>query len=75
MKKIGFALLVLLFSLNNTKAQTTINRDPEIAQMIKAVSKDSVQLYIQQMVAFGTRNTLSTGTDSKRGIGEPEIGC
>jgi hypothetical protein len=69
MKKIGFALLVLLFSLNNTKAQTTINRDPEIAQMIKAVSKDSVQLYIQQMVAFGTRNTLSTGTDSKRGIG------
>ena len=69
MKKIGLALLVLLFILNNTKAQTTINRDPEIAQMIKAVSKDSVQLYIQQMVAFGTRNTLSTGTDSKRGIG------
>ena len=50
-------------------AQTTINRDPEIAQMIKEVSADSLQSYILQMVAYGTRNTLSSATDPKRGIG------
>ena len=50
-------------------AQTTINRDPEIEQMVKEVSADSLKAYIYKMVSFGTRNTLSTQTDPKRGIG------
>jgi len=53
----------------NMKAQTIIDRDPEIAEMVSDVSPDSLQFYINTLVAFGTRNTLSTQTDSKRGIG------
>lgn len=50
-------------------AQTIVYRDPEIDQMIKEVSADSLQSYIKTLVAFGTRNTLSTQKDPKRGIG------
>ncbi len=50
-------------------AQQIINRDPEIEQMVKEVSPDSLRAYITAMVGFGTRNTLSTQTDNKRGIG------
>ena len=50
-------------------AQTTIHRDPQIEKMVSEVSKDSLESYIKKMVSFGTRNTLSTQTDSSRGIG------
>ncbi len=49
--------------------QTIINRDQQIDKMVKEVSADSLQSYIKTMVAFGTRNTLSTQKDPKRGIG------
>ena len=53
-----------------TTAQTTIiQRDLEIEKMVSEVSKDSLESYLKKMVSFGTRNTLSTQTDSKRGIG------
>ncbi|HEY5409077.1 MAG TPA: peptidase M28, partial [Ginsengibacter sp.] len=67
MKKIY--LLITLFSAKAIFAQTIIDRDPEISQMVKEVSADSLQSYINTLVDFGTRNTLSTQTDSKRGIG------
>jgi len=50
-------------------AQTTIVRDPEIAAMVKEVNADSLQSYIRSMVAFGTRSTVSSVTDKKKGIG------
>ena len=37
--------------------------------MVKEVSPDSLRSYINTLVAFGTRNTLSTQTDPRRGIG------
>jgi hypothetical protein len=37
--------------------------------MIKEVSPDSLQSYIKQLVALGTRNTLSTQNNVNRGIG------
>jgi hypothetical protein len=49
-------------------AQTAINRDPTIEQMVKEVSADSLKSYITKMVSFGTRNTLSAQA-GKRGIG------
>ena len=52
-----------------TTAQTTINRDPEIEQMVKEISSDSLKSYIYKLVSFGTRNTLSTITDHSKGIG------
>ena len=67
MKKIY--LIIVLFYSNNLFAQTIINRDPEIAQMVKGVSSDSLRSYINTLVAFGTRNTLSTQTDKTKGIG------
>ncbi len=68
MKKIILACFILLCS-KTIVAQTTIARDPAIEQMVKEISPDSLRSYIQTMVNFGTRNTLSTQTDKKRGIG------
>ena len=64
----SFLCILFLFFSMNMKAQTIIDRDPEIAEMVSNVSPDSLQFYINTLVAFGTRNTLSTQTDSKRGI-------
>jgi Peptidase family M28 len=68
MKKllISFLFIALCFS---AEAQTTIHHDPQIEKMVSEVSKDSLQSYIRKMVSFGTRNTLSTQTNPKRGIG------
>ena len=67
MKKF-LSILVLFFSTKSF-SQTIINRDPEIEQMVKEISADSLQCYIKTLVSFGTRNTLSTQKDSKKGIG------
>lgn len=61
--------IAILFSFTSALSQTTIQRDPEIEKMVKEVSADSLKSYIKTLVAFGTRNTLSTQTDPKRGIG------
>ncbi len=61
--------IIILFFTNTAFAQEIINRDPEISQMVNEVSRDSLQSYINTLVAFGTRNTLSTQTNPKRGIG------
>jgi hypothetical protein len=50
-------------------SQTTIDRDPEIAGMVKEVNADSLQSYIKMMVSYGTRSTVSSTTDRLRGIG------
>ena len=67
MKK--YALIFILFISANTFAQTIINKDPEIEKMVAEVSPDSLRSYINTLVGFGTRNTLSTQTDNKKGIG------
>jgi hypothetical protein len=61
--------IVFLLATHITFSQTIIQRDAEIEKMVKEISADSLQSYIKTMVAFGTRNTLSTQTDAKRGIG------
>jgi hypothetical protein len=69
-------LLVLLCAVASSaalSAQTTIQRDPVIEKMVSEVSADSLKSYITHMVAFGTRNTLSTQTDAKRGIGAARL--
>ena len=50
-------------------SQTIIHKDPQIENMLKDVSADSLKSYILKLVNFGTRNTLSTQSDNKRGIG------
>ncbi len=67
MKKLYF--ISILFTYHIAYSQTTIQRDAEIEKMVKQISADSLQSYIKSMVAFGTRNTLSTQTNPRRGIG------
>ena len=64
-------VLTALFSstLMAAQSQTTIDRDPEIAGMVKEVNADSLQSYIKTMVFFGTRSTVSSTSDGSRGIG------
>jgi hypothetical protein len=67
MKKI--LLISIVFITSNSFSQTIVNRDPEIEKMVAEVSPDSLQSYINTLVSFGTRNTLSTQTNPKKGIG------
>lgn len=72
MKKLTAGILLLTLCMA-AKAQTTIDRDPQIAKMVAEVSKDSLESYIRKMVSFGTRSTLSTQTDPNRGIGAARL--
>jgi Zn-dependent M28 family amino/carboxypeptidase len=67
MKKLLFAAGILF--VQQSFGQTIIQRDPEIEQMVKEVSSDSLKSYITHLVSFGTRNTLSSTLDKNRGIG------
>ena len=50
-------------------AQSIVDRDAEIAAMVKEVNTDSLQADVRALVSFGTRSTVSSTTDRKRGIG------
>lgn len=69
MQKTLLTLAFFISSILAANAQTIIKKDPAIATMVAAVSSDSLRAYIQTLVNFGTRNTLSTQTDKLRGIG------
>jgi hypothetical protein len=68
MKKLFLVIVVTVFSMRGV-GQTIIQRDPEIEQMVKEISADSLKSYINKLVNFGTRSTLSSVADKKRGIG------
>lgn len=68
MKKL-FCAISVSFILHQSFAQTIIQRDPEIEQMVKEILPDSLKSYITKLVSFGTRSTLSSTTDKKKGIG------
>ncbi|HEY0678224.1 MAG TPA: M20/M25/M40 family metallo-hydrolase [Chitinophagaceae bacterium] len=72
MKKvmIGVQLLgVLLLGVLSAGGQTLIKKDAVIESMAAEVNADSLRAYINKLVSFGTRNTLSSTTSSTRGIG------
>jgi len=62
------AAAVLLFSCQSRNASDSFS-DPVINDALAQVSIDSVRSYIDDLVAFHTRHTLSTQTDPDRGIG------
>jgi hypothetical protein len=68
MKK-TWLIILLAFFLEYCTAQTIVQKDAEIEQMLNGVSKDSLESYVNSLVKFGTRNTLSSVMDKKRGIG------
>jgi hypothetical protein len=69
MKKFSTFIFSSLLFIQYASAQSIVQRDAEIEQMVKEVSADSLQSYIKTLVGFGTRSTLSTQKDPKRGIG------
>ncbi len=72
MKKIA-VLSILLFGLLAVQAQTTIHRDADISKMVAMVNTDTLKSYINQMVAYGTRSTLSDQQSTTRGIGAARV--
>ncbi|WP_332024340.1 M28 family metallopeptidase [Kaistella sp.] len=66
MKKILILPIVLLSIA--LSAQKTKN-DPEISKYVSQVNRDSLKAYVEKLVSFGTRHTMSSTTDSERGIG------
>ncbi|HAV02075.1 MAG TPA: peptidase M28 [Chryseobacterium sp.] len=44
-------------------------KDPEISRYVQAVNADSLRAHVEKLVSFGTRHTMSSTTDPKRGIG------
>jgi Zn-dependent M28 family amino/carboxypeptidase len=67
MKKI--ILIGSLFLTGIAGAQTIIQRDPVIEEMVKQVSSDSLRSYVHLLTTFGTRSTLSTQAEKNKGIG------
>ncbi len=68
MFKWNFFLLASLLCFG-ANAQTIVQRDPAIADMVSQVNGDSMKVYIEKMISFGTRHTMSSVTDPQRGIG------
>ena len=63
-------LILSIFLIPATfSAQQTISRDAEIANYVSQVSADSLKSHINKLVSFGTRHTMSSTTDAKKGIG------
>lgn len=70
------ALLVLPVIAINTVAQTSkltkrpvVTRNQTITKIVREIDARNIERTIRQLVAFGTRNTLSEQNDPKRGIG------
>jgi hypothetical protein len=72
MRKFRLTLFVVCF-FNAAFSQTIVQQDPLIEKMVKEVSADSLQSYIKTLVTFGTRSTISTQTDAKKGIGAARL--
>ena len=69
MKKSLLTFLLGLLLAPAAFTQTTINRDPEIKQMVDEISRDKLELYVRKLVSFNTRHNLSAQDDPNEGIG------
>ena len=65
------AFLSLLFSCRpaTSEASFVTTADPLITEAVARVSSDSIRTYIEELVAFHTRHTLSAQNDPEKGIG------
>ncbi len=64
-----FIVLFFTGSVFFAQAQTIIKKDAAIEYMVAQVNADSLKSYIKDLVAFGTRSTMSNQTSKKSGIG------
>src|SRR3954451_18779997 len=61
--------IVALFSLPLIAAAPPPSTDAKLRAIIAAVSGAQMKTTVEKLVSFGTRHTLSSQTDPKRGIG------
>ncbi|MCT4215689.1 M20/M25/M40 family metallo-hydrolase [Elizabethkingia anophelis] len=66
MKKLIVSILLVPAT---SSAQQVISKDAEIVNYVSQVSTDSLKSHINKLAGFGTRHTMSSVTDPKRGIG------
>ena len=75
MKRLLYLFLLLAVAAGCRSASSapedgkTLLPDPEIVSAVARVSTDSIRTYIEDLVAFHTRHTLSSQTDPEKGIG------
>ena len=63
------SLCLGIFGVEGFAQKTETKPNPEITKMMKEVSAKNIEATIRKLVSFGTRNTLSSQDDPKRGIG------
>lgn len=63
------ALVFLSLTYLSASGQTIMQRDPAIADLVGQISTDSLRAHVEGLVRFGTRHTMSTTTDPRKGIG------
>jgi hypothetical protein len=68
-KQIALLPFIVLLVLSATSIAQKPKPNPLITGLVKDVSAKKIEEYNRKLVSFGTRNTLSTQTDPKRGIG------
>lgn len=69
MKRIPGIVAITILARFCAPAQEAEIRDPQIEQMVRDVSADSLHAVIERLVGFGTRHTLSRSDGAARGIG------
>lgn len=64
-----------LLAAGSLRAQNVsiIRKDPSLTKMVEQVNPDSLRSYINSMVSFGTRHTVSTQVEKTRGIGAARL--
>lgn len=63
--RMPLAILLAAIVLSPAQAQ----KEPNIARIPRAIRAENIEKTIRTLAGFGTRNTLSSQTDPKRGIG------
>jgi len=64
-----FLFSFLIFTVSAFSQSARSKPYPEIVKMLRQVSAKNIESDILKLVSFGTRNTLSSQDDPKRGIG------
>ncbi len=60
--------LCFCLTIFSTSAQTIVQRDPQIADLVAKISPDSLRAHIDGLVSFGTRHTMSPDVKPGQGI-------
>jgi len=68
MKRLLLFSILSIFVLD-LFAQTIINRDPEIKNMVDEISRERIEQSVRKLVSFHTRHNLSVQNDPSTGIG------